>query len=74
MILVNKLEFPVNITPNLFYLFSEEEAESGRTGHPGATHSSSTKKTAQEGEFRKFSVAGAERWFIPSDLANLMQL
>uniref|UniRef100_H2TSQ6 SPARC (osteonectin), cwcv and kazal like domains proteoglycan 1 n=2 Tax=Takifugu rubripes TaxID=31033 RepID=H2TSQ6_TAKRU len=27
----------------------EEEAEPGRTGHPGAAHSSSTKKTAQDG-------------------------
>lgn len=66
--------FYLILTPNLFYLCSEEEAEPGRTGHPGAAHSSSTKKTAQDGEFRKFSVAGAERRLIPSDLTNLMQL
>lgn len=62
------------LTPNLFYFCSEEEAEPGRTGHPGAAHSSSTKKTAQDGEFGKFSVAGAERRLLLSDLTNLMQL
>lgn len=62
------------LTPYLLYFCSEEEAEPGRTGHPGAAHSSSTKKTAQDGEFGKFPVAGAERRLIPSDLTNLMQL
>lgn len=62
------------LTPNLFYFCSEEEAEPGRAGHPGAAHSSSTKKAAQDGEFRKFSVAGTERRLIPSHLTNLMQL
>lgn len=76
MIPVNKLEFTVNyhLTTIVFYFCPEEETEAGRIGHPGAARSGSTKKTTQDGEFRKFSVAGAECRLFPSDLANLMQL